>query len=905
MLAQTEPELGVGVILASDGRVVDVGFAAAGMKRRYSAKSAPLRRMMIAAGQKATTRDGRKFVVENVTEERGLLRYVGGGVSALETELSDSVPEQGLADRFVSGPWSEPRAYDLRCAGWELLSRSLDPDVRGLVGARVSLLPHQLYIARQVSRRELPRVLLSDEVGLGKTIEAGLIFSSLRSLDRATRVLVLAPRALKHQWLSELYRRFNELFSVVDADGEKEDEDLDFVSSQKNISSVDFLLSDPARLAQALEEPWDLLIVDEAHHLGWSPEAPSAEWAAVKALSARSRGLLLLTATPRQQGLETQFGLLHLVDPQRFADFESFRRESAELRATALLARRVHDGETSAELRAELKARFADDPDVCAAVDGLSQSGPERLLQALIDRHGTGRVLMRNRRERLRGFPPRRLHSVPLPDATPDARADWLASFLNGLAPGEKVLLLCSTETMVRRLDTALRSRTGMKRALFHEKLDIVERDRQAAWFAEPNGAQLLVSSEIGGEGRNFQFASKLVLYDLPAHPDLLEQRIGRLDRIGQKRDVEIYVPWAEDSPEEVSFRWYAEGLRSFERAWSGGAALMERLHSELEATREAYAKKDPERAERLRALIRRTHEEVEALERLNRESVDTLIDLNSFDPREGEELRRRIAAVDRDPFVRDYMEAIFDHYGVEAEDFDASGTLKLSAHSLTFTESFPELPPGSEILATFDRAPALAREDLRLLNQDHPMVKGVLSMLLDEDEGQVSVAARSDRLNADRRVEFLFVLQASAPAQLEVERYLPVTVLEAVVDRQGQPRLLEESHDAAAELDRVWHPLPEDLQHRLAQDCARHLPGWIEATTRLAEAEARRRVAGALAEARQSLAEEQARLEQLRRVNPSLRAEEVDEHRQRAKATLAAIEAAAPRLDAIRLVLG
>lgn len=905
VLAPTEPELGVGRVKACDGRTVDVEFESAGLVRRYAARSAPLKRMQWKPGHTASTRDGRAFVVAEVREEGGLYRYLGEGLSLLESELGDRIPDRGLVDLFVQGPWSEPRTYDMRRAGWELLNRSLDPDIRGLVGTRVSLLPHQLFIADRIAKREYPRVLLADEVGLGKTIEAGLIFSSLRALDRAQRVLVLAPRALKHQWLSELYRRFGELFNVIDLDGEKLEDDIDFTSSHKNLSSLEFLMSDMRWIEEAAAEPWDLLIVDEAHHLEWTADEASAEWEIVRLLSERSRGLLLLTATPRQAGLETQFGLLHLVDPQRFADYDKFCEEAEELRATADLARRVEAGEKGAAIIKELEKRFGDDPDLIAAAQDLGASGPERLLNALVDRHGTGRVLMRNRRDRLKGFPARKLHAVPLESA--EARVAWLAELLNGLKPGEKILLLCATDAQVRKLDTALREKTGVKRALFHEKMDIVERDRQAAWFADPKGAQILLSSEIGGEGRNFQFARALVLYDLPTHPDLLEQRIGRLDRIGRTREVEVYVPYLENTAEEVYFEWYARALRSFERASSGGAALLEAFEEELTACAEAFSDRKVKPAEReklLEGLIERASAEAERIEQANRESVDLLVDLNSFDPKRGEELRRKVAAADDDTAVRDYMEAVFDHYGVEAEDFDDHGTLKLSAHSLTFIESFPELPPGSEILATYDRMQALAREDLKLLNQDHPMVKGALSLLLDREEGRVSVAAGDKLTKGGRQFEFFFVLQAKGLPVLELERYLPVTLLEVIVDDRGQARILDEARDASAELQRVWRALPEDTERQLAESYADRLPGWAEKASELAAARAGELVTRALKLAEVRLSEEQARLEQLRRVNKSVRNAEVEAHKKRMAQVQEALKAVTPRLDALRLVL-
>ena len=905
VVAPTEPELGLGTVVGCDGRTFDVAFSAAGTRRRYSMRSAPLKRLVIKTGQTARLRSGESFVVTGVQDQGGLRIYSGALGPVPESELADTIPDQGLSEKFLTGPWSLSRTYDLRVAGWQLLSRSLNPDIRGLVGARVSLLPHQLFIAHQISKREFPRVLLSDEVGLGKTIEAGLVFSSLRALDRATRVLVLAPRPLKHQWLSELYRRFNELFNVVDDDGDKLDEDLDFVSNQKNLSSIEFLLSDPRWMEMALAEPWDLLIVDEAHHLHWSETLASPEWRAVKALSERAQGLLLLTATPRQQGLETQFGLLHLVDPQRFNDFENFLEESSEWKSTATLARRLSEGDHGEDLAAEIRAAFPSDRDIVEASKDLKGVGAERLLRSLVDRHGTGRVLIRNRRERLKGFSKRQLHSVPLPSGTQDSRIDWLASFLKQLSSKEKVLLLCSTPSIARKVDAGLRKRLGIKQGLFHEGMDIVERDRQAAWFADPNGAVLLISSEIGGEGRNFQFAHNLVLYDLPKHPDLLEQRIGRLDRIGQKHPVQIYVPWFRDTEEEVYFHLYSQGMRSFERSWSGGDTLMDKLQNDLASCLDVFTRSNrssrEERDLALETLIGKTIREADFVEKLNRESVDVLMDLNSFDAKVGERLRSEIEVIDQSSFVRNYMEAIFDHYGVESEDFDSRGTLKLSAHSLTFVESFPDLAPGSEILATYDRTAALAREDLRFLTQDHPMVRGALSLLLDKDEGRVSVAAREVD---ETYFEFLFVLQSSAPAFLEVERFLPVTLFEIRASSSQGLRSSLRSSDAASELETVWLALSENQQLSCAQRFSEDLARWLEGATQEAESLAGEAKQDSLSVARVRLQEEQGRLEELARVNPNVRPEELKEHKKKSLAVCLAIENAQLRLDAVRLVV-
>jgi ATP-dependent helicase HepA len=113
--------------------------------------------------------------------------------------------------------------------------------------------------------------------------------------------------------------------------------------------------------------------------------------------------------------------------------------------------------------------------------------------------------------------------------------------------------------------------------------MSLLERDKSAAYFADPDGgAQVMLCSEIGSEGRNFQFARHLVLFDLPLNPDLLEQRIGRLDRIGQKNVVQIHVPYLEETPQRTLIRWYHEGLDAFEHTCPTGRVVFDQVQDQL-----------------------------------------------------------------------------------------------------------------------------------------------------------------------------------------------------------------------------------------------------------------------------------------------------------------------------------
>ena len=132
-------------------------------------------------------------------------------------------------------------------------------------------------------------------------------------------------------------------------------------------------------------------------------------------------------------------------------------------------------------------------------------------------------------------------------------------------------------------MESALRLHAGVRTAMFHEGMSLLERDQAAAYFAEESyGAQILLCSEIGSEWRNFQFASDLILFDLPANPDVLEQRIGRLDRIGQKNRIQIHVPYLQGTAQERMFRWYNEALNIFSNISPTAQTLQENFIVDL-----------------------------------------------------------------------------------------------------------------------------------------------------------------------------------------------------------------------------------------------------------------------------------------------------------------------------------
>lgn len=163
--------------------------------------------------------------------------------------------------------------FALRYRARKFMSEQFKQAQSGLRGIRASLIPHQLYIANEVGKRHNPRVLLADEVGLGKTIEAGMIIHQQIMDGRAERVLIIVPESLQHQWLVEMLRRFNLRFSLFDDSRYSEsllDSDNPFETEQMIICSLDFVRKNKQRFEHLVEATWDMLVVDEAHHLVWS-----------------------------------------------------------------------------------------------------------------------------------------------------------------------------------------------------------------------------------------------------------------------------------------------------------------------------------------------------------------------------------------------------------------------------------------------------------------------------------------------------------------------------------------------------------------------------------------------------------------------------------------------------------
>ena len=932
-VSDSESELGLGTLLSQDGRQLVLLFPATGETRHYALRNAPLTRVRFSPGDQISHHEGWTLTVADVREDEGLLYYSGlrsDGSSAefAETMLDNFIQFRLASDRLYANQIDPLNWFSLRYQTLQHHCRVQRSELLGLAGVRTQPIAHQLHIAHDVSSRIAPRVLLADEVGLGKTIEAGLIIHRQLQCGRARRVLIVVPETLQHQWLVEMRRRFNLEFALLNAERCQGAEENPFEEQQLALIALDLLLEQPKLVEQAMASDWDLLVVDEAHHLHWDSEAPSAEYQLIEGLARQIAGVLLLTATPEQLGLASHFARLRLLDPDRFHDYQAFCTESEGYRPVAEAVQQLLDhGKPDASACAALTSWLGEQAD--ELLEQLQGAQPEvareRLIRQLLDRHGTGRVLYRNTRAAISGFPERQLHPAPLPCPAiyndldgraalypetglqngesengerwwqQDPRVDWLIDTLKMLKRS-KVLVICAHAETALDLDEALRLRSGIPASVFHEGMSIIERDRAAAYFADEEfGARVLICSEIGSEGRNFQFAHHLVLFDLPSHPDLLEQRIGRLDRIGQQQTIQLHAPYLEGTAQQRLFQWYAQALNAFVATCPTGNTLQHEFGSEL------LQHLDQPDQPGWDALLLQAGERRQQMEAQLQSGRDRLLELHSRGHGDAERLISKIAAQDNSFDLPIYMEQVFEVFGVDSEDH-SDNALILRPGERMLDAGFP-LGDDEGVTITYDRETALRREDMQFLSWEHPMVQGAMDMVLSGSLGNSTVGLLNNRAlkPGTLLLECIFVSEAIAPRQLQLQRVLPPTPLRCLLDATGNDLSTKVSFDT---LDGQLESLPKHLAGKIARSQREVVERLLDRAEALAEVQHAQLLQQAADSFSQSLEEEIQRLQALARVNPLVRQDEIEALQKQHSDGLQALSQARVRLDALRIMV-
>lgn len=901
-ISEAETDLGLGLVQSVDFRMVSVYFPAQDETRTYATQNAPLTRITFVAGDTVPMHDGSVITVRETEEIDGIMFYHNGERYVPETLLAASIQLNSPSDRLFTGQIDNNNLFELRQSALQRLATLRRRPFYGLLGARTSLLAHQLHIAEQVTQDALPRVLLADEVGLGKTIEAGMILHRLIRLQRIQRVLVLVPDHLVHQWLVEMIRRFNLYFSVVTrADFDEEDGEA-FAGGQLFICPMTLATSDMAA-ADILSDDWDVVVVDEAHHLQWTPDYQDDGYRLVDQLSRIAPSVLLLTATPEQLGIEGHYARLRLLDPERYPSLDAFLAEQEAYRPYAELAGAIAADQELSAAQSELLASSL--PDLADSKDKA------RLTEALIDRFGPGRALYRNTRHSVAGFPKRRpeISELALPESYMDAadalhphagivgwaeedpRTSWLVDLMNA-NKGQKFVLITHDVDTVLALEQHLWEKHGVACSVFHEDMDMVERDRAAAYFADhEQGARLLICSEIGSEGRNFQFASHLVLFDLPFNCDLIEQRIGRLDRIGQKNDIRIHIPVFAD---HATGRWASflnEVFDCFSHPNPTAQPLLDKYLSDVQAcVMDGQSHGD---------LADTLKHERQALETQYEQGRDRLLELHSCPPGRARDNAREmsITHIEDEAELNDFIELFADAFGLEITELGGDCiTIAPGDHMLV-----PDLPhlPEDGFMATTHRDVALSRDDVQFLSWEHPFVDQALELITSGPAGNAAVGyiENHDYNTGDCFIQLQFAARCPAPRALQIERFLPPDAMHLTMTPKGDLKVNE------PDLGEFVLALKKGTARGLVEQKEAQVRPLILKLEKMGMGQLDKMITRALNKASEAYADRIQRLEALAQHNPAISGYAIAAVREEKEQVLAAIAKAQLVLDSVRLV--
>lgn len=770
--------------------------------------------------------------------------------------------------------WQGPKRFLRRWRMRLLESRWLEDSggIPSLLGARIHPLGHQFYAVRRVLWDRAPRFILADEVGLGKTIEAGLVIQSLMADKPNLRVLVVAPGGMARQWQTELYLRFGALvFRHLDAatwSRLSASERTDLLHSSRLVVTTTVLQTQPAVGRALSKEPWDLVVVDEAHQF----PPGTAFYDLFHDLAQRSTGVLALSATPSKREITSLAGLLALVAPDIYAPtdrqalYERIQVQREVWDKLHLTRSFIDAASASGEaLEAEDLAYVADewagalpeDSVVLGFLDRL-RAGDRRAAEELVayvqeyhrldhrivrtrrstlqreNRHWSSRELDLHRypsstaeavvanhldslppadgqdamQAALRGLyfrkfsttpsqfmaflalrstaiaegPPREAgfdpialltadpgpadealliervarEARPLPNerawldnalglvrdwqaepglsARVQAFRDWLATHL-AASPSHQVLVFAQDKDVVDELTQALQAELpDFPFKCFHHGMEEAELAQVALQFQRNNACRVLVSDELGGEGRNFQNASALVHYDLPWSVARMEQRIGRLDRLGRggDRPVVSVVMQGPNVMDTALLDVHRDVFKVLLQSVGGLEYALPRLQLELN---QAICE-GPDAVAAIRSsLAERVEQELKDVD----ESFDLSLDASKLQLKDAQDLAEILGEpVDWGQEGRTLAKWA-GKLGMSTRQLpDQTWKLVWSAEQLQ--RPLVGVAASGFVSGTFSRQLALADERQQFLGPGHPLVDALMHDLAQSSEGRASV---------------------------------------------------------------------------------------------------------------------------------------------------------------------
>jgi ATP-dependent helicase HepA len=758
------PELGIGRVTALERRALVVEFPRSRTTLRLAADTdalipvnlSPGRPVRITATEEETTVAGRL--------PDGRFRLANGRAAASH-ELWPLELEGALLERLALGDLDEVEDFVTRLDILHLLALREADGLGSFLGGRIRLFPHQLHVAERASAADPVRWLLADEVGLGKTIEASLILNRLVHAGKVKRCLVVAPDALTVQWLGELWRKYHQVFTLLDAP-RLADVARDFGPGfnpfevhPRAVIALEMLTERPQLTDQAVAAGIDLLVVDEAQRLRRPPGHPGEPgWRAIAPIAGLGRHVLLLSATPLEDDAHGFFRLLQLLRPEEFPEDVSFEaRLATPLPPCTSSTRRADIGglppRVGIPIAPDKPAGWQLRDAVEAAVRGAVATHAvarrqkiDRVRRALASGAALGAVLSSDE-----GTLRRQAEAM---DAG-DPRLDWLVTQATRWRDaGEKTLVFVAHRETLEMLRTALSHRAQLASGVFHEDLSPARRDTEVARFREADGPSLLVSTECGGEGRNFEFCRRLVLFDLPWKPSIVEQRIGRLDRIGRRLPVDIvyFRPPAGIGADVVRL---FEALGLFREPLAGLEPQLAHVEGALEEV--ALDPVASLSGERFDALVTEAHA---ARTRIREAAYQQL----HRDPYRSEMAAGILARVpgELDALNEEVVVTACIGLGFTIERPRGRRIFAIELGNGALVDGLPGVPGGSSYVGSFDREEALEEETLDFFASGHPLVEGIFAHFEESAAGRV---ARLEIEIGDERGDGVVAIYKDGPA--------------------------------------------------------------------------------------------------------------------------------------------
>jgi ATP-dependent helicase HepA len=839
-LSQTEPELGLGLVLKVEPDRVNIVFPSSETTRVYTIENPPLTRVSFSVGDVLKTQDGKEFTVEDLIEKDGLVTYINKGKKVEESRLSDSLTFSKPFDRLLNAQVDDKPVYNLRHRALYRRFKTLRAPLRGFFNGRYNPRPHQLYVAVQATRQAHPRVLLADEPGMGKTVEAGLILQRLQIFGSAERVLLLAPEYLIDNLELEYSRRFGYAFARVSADYFATTAKPAKKSSKKGQESTnpffgeewpwesctleDFSGGRGKRAAAAAEAGWDVVIVAGGETLEWSEEGGNAAWTAVQTVAEATRSLIILSDAGPEQDAKSHFGRLHLLDAEAFATprkYSAYRKanEATEAAITHLLAATTWDKESEAHVKPLLSGEAKMKDTLKLWKEGREEAR-DQIIDYLLDGQEQGRIIFRNTRQSALGIPTReisivcveslkpevrdglkeefKLHGKPvdgkakakaLPSAADAVLATWLGTLVNPAPPAPPSVPPVPADEVQppAALPTALVICASRNRAMAVEKV----LSKKVQGLVELVGPDIRGSDDIApsvvvvGEedmiGRSFPGMDITVLWDTPLTLAEAQGRIFTAENSKRRDALKVLIPLVEDTPQEMTALWLEQGLHAFS-TWSPAQAetAAEYAKPVHDIAKRIGVKHNPKLDDELKALIKKSAASHESHLKRYDKHRDHFLEAVSCRKNGAEQAAARLKTTDEDESLDLFMNRTLEQLGILVET--KSGRTVVVKPNPEASFRLEEIPKEGMKLC-YSRTTAMIREDADYLTWDHPLVFRATDRLLSTAIGNTAYVVWEDERAQIVLLEGIFLATPDSPdASLQASRHMPPTPVRVVL---------------------------------------------------------------------------------------------------------------------------